>query len=211
MLASALRFPQLSPAEQNLTSSNLQFSNLHVISLQASLTMTLLRMTTRLPRQLVPQLRQTQPIRPTLLSSLPAPAPAQAPHLRSFTTSRTLYKKKDKAGKKGAAAEPPSKSNASASTSDGPDPFDLSTLETGISTSLSKLKDDLSKLRAGGRFNTSTLENLKVHLGKGKDAEIVKLCDLAQVVPKGGRMVSILAAEEDVSPPLPPNTTLHPY
>jgi hypothetical protein len=60
------------------------------------------------------------------------------------------------------------------------------------------LKDDLSKLRAGGRFNTATLEGLKVQLSKDI-ADSFKLGDLAQVVPKGGRMVTILAAEEEVS------------
>jgi ribosome recycling factor len=60
------------------------------------------------------------------------------------------------------------------------------------------LKDDLSKLRAGGRFNTATLEGLKVQLSTDIQ-DSVKLGDLAQVVPKGGRMVTILVAEEDVS------------
>jgi hypothetical protein len=111
---------------------------------------------------------------------------------RTFANSPALYKKKDKA-KKGSASEPEESSGTPTE-----DPFDLSQLHEGISAAVTRLKDDLSKLRAGGRFNTAVLESLKVHLSKdSKDS--VKLGDLAQVVPKGGRMVTLLAAEEDVS------------
>jgi ribosome recycling factor len=111
---------------------------------------------------------------------------------RNFANSPTLYKKKDKA-KKSPAPEP--EESASIPTED---PFDLSKLHDGISAAVTRLKDDLSKLRAGGRFNTTLLEGLKVQLSK-ESKDSVKLGDLAQVVPKGGRMVTLLAAEEDVS------------
>jgi hypothetical protein len=114
--------------------------------------------------------------------------------VREFANSPTLHKKKDKAKKASASAsEPEENSNAPSEV-----PFDLSQLHNGISTAVARLKDDLSKLRAGGRFNTAVLESLRVQLSKdSKDS--VKLGDLAQVVPKGGRMVTLLAAEEDVS------------
>ncbi|KAK9849150.1 Heat shock protein 70 family [Penicillium brevicompactum] len=113
---------------------------------------------------------------------------------RSFAISPTLYKKKDKA-KKSADPEPVETVNAAE------DPFDLSQLHNGISTAVARLKDDLSKLRAGGRFNTAVLESLRVHLSKDSK-DTIKLGDLAQVVPKGGRMVTLLAAEEDHLKPL---------
>lgn len=109
---------------------------------------------------------------------------------RSFACSPALYKKKDKAKKASADTEP----NPVAPE----DPSDLSQLQTGILTAVARLKDDLSKLRAGGRFNTASLEGLKVQLSKDSQ-ESVKLRDLAQVVPKGGRMVTILVAEEEVN------------
>lgn len=109
---------------------------------------------------------------------------------RSFACSPALYKKKDKAKKASADTEP--------SPLAPEDPSDLSQLQTGISTAVARLKDDLSKLRAGGRFNTALLEGLKVQLSKDSQ-ETVKLRDLAQVVPKGGRMVTILVAEEEVN------------
>ncbi|KAJ5352282.1 Heat shock protein 70 family [Penicillium brevicompactum] len=111
-----------------------------------------------------------------------------------FAISPTLYKKKDKA-KKSADPEPVETVNAAE------DPFDLSQLHNGISTAVARLKDDLSKLRAGGRFNTAVLEGLRVHLSKDSK-DTIKLGDLAQVVPKGGRMVTLLAAEEDHLKPL---------
>ncbi|KAL5365750.1 Hsp70 protein-domain-containing protein [Aspergillus floccosus] len=114
-----------------------------------------------------------------------------------FSTSQRLLKKKDK-GKEVSA-----KLEAKATKTGGPsdDPFDFSQLQDGIATAVSRLKDDLSKLRAGGRFSTESIENLRVHLNKGSK-ETVRLGDLAQVVPKGGRMVTILASEEDHIKPI---------
>jgi hypothetical protein len=59
------------------------------------------------------------------------------------------------------------------------------------------LKDDLSKLRAGGRFNPELLENLRVQPDKNSQSK-VRLSDVAQVVPKG-RTVQVLVGEKDVS------------
>jgi len=56
------------------------------------------------------------------------------------------------------------------------------------------LKDDLSQLRQGGRFNPQVLENLRVQLKQGG---AVKLGDLAQVVPKG-RIVQVVVGEQEV-------------
>ncbi|KAJ5675870.1 hypothetical protein N7462_008767 [Penicillium macrosclerotiorum] len=117
--------------------------------------------------------------------------PGVTPFSRSFINSSVLYKKKDKSTKKSAPAEYESSTALSAE-----DPFDLFQLHTGIAAAVSRLKDELSKLRAGGRFNTASLENLKVQLSKD-DQEAFKLGDLAQVVPKGGRMVTLLVAEEE--------------
>jgi ribosome recycling factor len=75
--------------------------------------------------------------------------------------------------------------------------LDLSVLHDGVADALKRLKDDLSKLRAGGRLNPDVIENLRVHL-KG-DKESVRLGDLAQVIPKGGRTLTIMVGEEDVS------------
>lgn len=143
------------------------------------------RITSQLPRLLV---RVPLPAsRPVCLS-----CPSAVQQARSFVKSPALYKKKDKA--KNAPTSDPVSNSITASE----DPFDQSQLQSGIAAAISRLKDDLSKLRAGGRFNTASLEGLKVQLSKDAQ-DSVKLGDLAQVVPKGGRMVTILAAEEEVS------------
>ncbi|PYH50869.1 ribosome-recycling factor [Aspergillus niger CBS 101883] len=56
-------------------------------------------------------------------------------------------------------------------------------------------------MRVGGRFNTVSIESLRVQLSKSSKQSI-KLGDLAQVVPKGGRMVTILASDEDHVKPI---------
>ncbi|OQD78602.1 hypothetical protein PENDEC_c001G05316 [Penicillium decumbens] len=127
------------------------------------------------------------------ISCLSSINPPFRPQSRTFINSPAWYKKKDKT--KTPSTPDPVTSPASE------DPFDLSQLQTGISSAISRLKDDLSKLRAGGRFNTASLENLKVQLSKDVH-DSVKLGNLAQVVPKGGRMVTILAAEEEHIKPL---------
>ncbi|KAJ5975206.1 hypothetical protein N7481_008913 [Penicillium waksmanii] len=161
----------------------------------------MLRVATRLPTRLTTQSRPVfKGWQPALLPHLTSPQSHL--HQRTFANSPCLYKKKDKgSSKKAPTSASDSQSSPAATGSEGPDPFDLSHLQTGISTAVSRLKDDLSKLRAGGRFNTATLEGLKVQLSKDS-ADSFKLGDLAQVVPKGGRMVTILAAEEEHIKPI---------
>ena len=101
-----------------------------------------------------------------------------------------------------AAREADREEAASSQTTDVEDPYDFSTLESGIEKVLEKLKNDLSKLRTGGRFNPEVLENLRVHLVKDSKAS-EKLGDLAQVLPKGGRSLMILVGEKDVSSMFP--------
>ncbi|KAF7158547.1 hypothetical protein CNMCM6106_005319 [Aspergillus hiratsukae] len=112
---------------------------------------------------------------------------------RSFSNSASLRKKKDTSRRlTGANTE---------SSILSEDPYDLSSLEKGIVAAVARLKDELSKLRMGGRFNTESLEDLKVSLSKGSK-ETISLGELAQVVPKGGRMITILASEEEHMKPI---------
>ena len=111
---------------------------------------------------------------------------------RPFATTPTLLKKGGK------AARDESKSQAASQKHAAPadDPADFSALEADISAAVTRLKDDLSKLRAGGRFNPELLENLRVQPDKSSAAK-VRLSDVAQVVPKG-RTVQVLVGEKDV-------------
>ncbi|KAK4967559.1 hypothetical protein LTR28_002634 [Elasticomyces elasticus] len=127
------------------------------------------------------KVRTQPPAKPNLQGSL-----TLSP--RSFSTSPTSLKK----GAKAARESSPSASSPSSGTDD---PFDFSTLETDIAKALEHLKNDLSKLRAGGRFNPEVLENLHVNLIKEGNVG-VKLSDVAQVVPKG-RTVQVIVGEKD--------------
>lgn len=127
----------------------------------------------------------------TTLNTHPQPQ-QHSLHRRPFTTTPALLKKGGK------AARDESKSQAAASKDAAPadDPADFSALEADIAAAVTRLKDDLSKLRAGGRFNPELLENLRVQPDKSS-ASKVRLSDVAQVVPKG-RTVQVLVGEKDV-------------
>ncbi|PLB44685.1 putative ribosome recycling factor [Aspergillus steynii IBT 23096] len=123
--------------------------------------------------------------------------PASSP-FQSFSSTPFLFKKKDR-GKPNPTADSEAKSAKTAVTSE--DPSDLSQLQEGIVAAVSRLKDELSKLRMGGRLGTDAIENLRVQFSKGSK-ETVKLGDLAQVIPKSGRLVAILVSEEEHIKPI---------
>ena len=113
------------------------------------------------------------------------------PPSRPFASSAHLLKK-------GGKQENKRNVETAAAKTENVDPFDFSELEAGIQRALDKLKEDLSKLRPGGRFNPDTIEALRVQLVKGSK-ETVRLGDLAQAVPRGGRTIVVLVGEADVS------------
>lgn len=71
-------------------------------------------------------------------------------------------------------------------------------MEAKIKKAVDKFKDKVSSVRTGGRFNPQSIESVRVVADKNSK-ETVRLGDLAQVIPKGGRMVAILAGDEEVS------------
>ncbi|KAI5291827.1 hypothetical protein KEM54_006072 [Ascosphaera aggregata] len=105
--------------------------------------------------------------------------------LRAFTTSPVTYKKKGGGKGKG--------NGSSASSSDEPD-LGFDALQKSIDDAIARMKDAISKLRTGGRFNPQLIEQLRVSLDRKKDS--AKLGDIAQVIPKGGRNVVILLGDE---------------
>lgn len=112
---------------------------------------------------------------------------------RLFSTTPSLLKKGGKAARDESKAQASSQKDAAPAE----DPNDFSALEADIAAAVERVKDDLSKLRAGGRFNHEVLENLRVQPDKNAGAK-VRLSDVAQVVPKG-RTVQVLVGEKDVS------------
>lgn len=120
------------------------------------------------------------------------PQQCTLPNRRPFSTSPSLLKKGGKAARDESKAQASSQKDAAPAD----DPNDFSALEADIATAVERLKDDLSKLRAGGRFNPELLENLRVQPDKNSGSK-VRLSDVAQVVPKG-RTVQVLVGEKDV-------------
>jgi hypothetical protein len=124
---------------------------------------------------------------------LPPSSLQPSSQIRPFTSSPHALKKHTK-------ANPSSSSSSSSAATAAPDPFDFSALSTAIQTALQKLQDDLASLRAGGRLNPATIEGLRVRVkGKaGGEAQAVRLGDLAQVVPRGGRGLVVQVLDPDV-------------
>ncbi|KAE9368490.1 ribosome recycling factor [Stipitochalara longipes BDJ] len=151
-------------------------------------------------KQLLPrasaQLECSLTLRTTTLSAkyLPNPAPKTLNGCKKFSTNPILLKKKTRADRE-------REEESTEELMEVEDPYDLSTLQDGISKALDKLKNDLSKLRTGGRFNPEVLENLRVHLVKDSKAS-ERLGDLAQVLPKGGRSLMILVGEKEHVKPI---------
>ncbi|ESZ89600.1 hypothetical protein SBOR_10012 [Sclerotinia borealis F-4128] len=115
-----------------------------------------------------------------------------------FRSTSPLLKKKDKSKSSFSSDEASEDSSEAVEESD---PFDFSTLQAGIDKSLEKLKNDLGKLRTGGRFNPEVLEALRVKLDKDAK-ESFRLGDLAQVLPKGGRSIVLMVGEKDHVKPI---------
>lgn len=65
---------------------------------------------------------------------------------------------------------------------------------------MERLTHDLSQLRAGGRFNPEILENLRVDLKK-LGGGMVKLGEIAELIPKG-RVVSVVVGDEEYIKPV---------
>lgn len=101
---------------------------------------------------------------------------------RSFSTSPKTLKKAAKVAKEQITGDE--------------SPTDFTELEAAIQKAHERLKEDLSKLRSGGRFNPEVVENLRVHVVKGSK-ETVRLSDVAQVVPRG-RILNLMIGEKEV-------------
>ncbi|KAK5079825.1 ribosome-recycling factor [Exophiala xenobiotica] len=158
------------------------------------------------------QLKQLAPIAPQRLAT------------RSLSTSASLHKKSSassKSSRKSPKVDSPNvnehvpDNKATRNRDDEIDPYDQSELESGIASAIARLKDALTKTRDAGRVTPNMLEALPVELNikhpdqskpKGKAEtphhERAKLGDIASVVPKGGRMLQVFAAEEAHVKPL---------
>ena len=109
---------------------------------------------------------------------------------RAFSNSHQLGKKKDKH-----AIEPPAEPASDAKPNKN-DPFDFTELHEKKDKAIERLREELSKLRTGGKFNVELVEKLGVRVDKAGNSAAVG--DLAQCVPKG-RNLTVLVGEQAVS------------
>ncbi|RYP17971.1 hypothetical protein DL765_004190 [Monosporascus sp. GIB2] len=103
--------------------------------------------------------------------------------------------KKRGAGAAAAEAQDAGDAGAKHPTPTPEDPLDFADVRSRIARHDEHYADALKKLRSGGRFNPDVLGALRVAVSKGSPAETYPLRELAQVIPRGGRTVSILAHE----------------
>ncbi len=154
---------------------------------------------------------------------VPQISPLQQHASRSFSRSAVCQKKgKDRGAaaaaggqkevaaggrsKKGQQAEPKEDKPAHGGDKNRPqpnaeDPFDLADVEHSFGRVSEKHEAQLKLMRTGGRFNPDTIGALPVR--PDKNAQVTyPLRELAQVVVKGGRTVSIMVSEERLVKPV---------
>ncbi|KAF2719990.1 ribosome recycling factor [Polychaeton citri CBS 116435] len=113
---------------------------------------------------------------------------------RPFSSSTARFKKGGK------AARDEKKASTKVQQDEGDaDPSDFTELENEIGKTIDRLKDALSRLRVGGRFNPEIVENLRVEAEKGSK-QTVKLSDLAQCIPKGRQLHIMVGDKEHIKP-----------
>ncbi|KAG0635626.1 ribosome recycling factor-domain-containing protein [Tuber brumale] len=125
-----------------------------------------------------------RPIPPQFLRPLPPP------HQKTFTT--TAHPQKKAAAKSSKVHPYDGNDNNNTQEKKRDSPFDYAahfeSLEKQCSAHIDKLKTDIAKLRAAGRNDPTTLENVQVVLDKATGAS-ASLRDIAHVLPKGRSFV----------------------
>ncbi|KAI0160624.1 ribosome recycling factor [Xylariaceae sp. FL1272] len=146
---------------------------------------------------------------------LSAPSRHHVHSRRAFHASPSTCKSKaakdDEGGKKGKKSKKDKTSDTKSTTTSAPedaeaeegpkhpqpnaeDPLDFSDVKSRLSATSEKFRTTFKK--SAGRFEPDYIGNLKVLVDK-KDNISYPLRDLAQVVPRGGRTVSLLVHEEE--------------
>ncbi|KAI0810145.1 ribosome recycling factor [Xylaria sp. FL0064] len=153
--------------------------------------------------------------RPLLASTLPLSSPIALDNVRSIHVSPTLSKSKKKeepvkhnnAGR-GKSSEKAS-SESSTADDDGPkhpqpnpeEPLNFADVESRLAKHAEHFRPSLKKMQTGSRFDPDTIGALRVTVNK-KTGDAYPLRELAQVVPRGGRAVSLLVHDAGYVKPI---------
>ncbi|KAK7962350.1 uncharacterized protein PG986_003175 [Apiospora aurea] len=129
-------------------------------------------------------------------------------HYRSLHTTPVWLKKKGREEKEHARARPAADSGNSngSSTSGGgsssqhptPTPeeaLDFADVHSRLTKLASHANESLKRLKAGGRFNPDLVGSVKVQPDRNESSVSYPIRELASVIPKGGRTISLLVHE----------------
>ncbi|KAI1366231.1 ribosome recycling factor [Xylaria arbuscula] len=148
--------------------------------------------------------------RPLLNSTAPRSLPISSAEVRSFHTSPAQLKK-DKGGR-GKSNEKPaaaSNNNNNAPADEGgkhpqpssEEPLNFDDVASRLQKHAEHFKAALKKMQTGSRFDPDAIGGLRVTVDK-KTGDAYPLHELAQVVPRGGRSVSLLVHEAEYVKPI---------
>ncbi|PNY28381.1 Uncharacterized protein TCAP_01694 [Tolypocladium capitatum] len=148
--------------------------------------------------------------RQSLLQASQTRIPSRTPFIRAFASSSPLLKKRKIAAASNSPARPsPENVPFSSASSSGPspdDPLDFSSLTAAYAPIDTHFKSQLQSVLHGGRFNPATLGALPVSVkpdpGTGAAPESFPLRELAQVVPRSGRTISLLVNDRAYIKPI---------
>ncbi|KAK7914660.1 ribosome recycling factor [Apiospora marii] len=156
-------------------------------------------------------------IRGAATSTTPITTPGNLSHYRSLHTTPTWLKKKGREEKEQARARPAADSGKSSggggSTSSGasssqhltPTPeeaLDFADVESRLAKLSSHANESLKKIKGGGRFNPDLIGAVKVQPDRKESSVSYPIRELASVIPKGGRTISLLVHEEAYIKPI---------
>ncbi|KAL8918005.1 MAG: hypothetical protein Q9208_007603 [Pyrenodesmia sp. 3 TL-2023] len=149
-----------------------------------------------------PSLHHT-PMIPLLPSSVSHSNHPQHPHRTFTTTPQPLSKHGGKKASKNTVAH-----NAAKTADDAADnPTDFSALEAQIAQIITGLREEIRRIKPGG-VDVQAVEDVRVTLKKGGSADkgakggkdVVRIGELAQVVPRGRVLVLLVGEKEHIRP-----------
>ncbi|KAI0837505.1 ribosome recycling factor [Hypoxylon sp. FL0890] len=128
-----------------------------------------------------------------------------ARHRGGWSAERKKHKKEAKEPKGAKAAKPADGDHDSEGPRHPPankqEPLDFADVESRVQRQGEHFREALKKLRTGGRFNPDIVGALRVQPDR-KSSTTYPLKEVAQIVPRGGRTISILVHEEAYVKPI---------
>ncbi|KAH8197100.1 hypothetical protein TruAng_008739 [Truncatella angustata] len=149
---------------------------------------------------------QAPPSSPCLKKKSAGREEKQASNTKDKSSAKPSKSKSGSGGDSGSDASSPSSSGGGGSsqhpTPNPEEPLDFADVQSRLAKASETPLENLKKLKAGGRFNPDLIGALRVVPDKQEGGASYPLRELAQVVPKGGRTISILVHEAESIKPI---------